>query len=672
MVLQAETTECGLAALAILLGYQGTHVTLEELRLLAGSTRLGVSALMLMQLAEHYGFVARLFRREMEDMQTVGFPMIAYCRFIHFVVVEDITADEVQVNDPAVGPARIPIEDFADDFTGLVLTLSPGPILTRQGCSFSLRRWFKDRIDTVVPQLVGAAAFSWVVVAAILAFAFFAGRLIDRVSGGSVVWPDLVALCLAAGVAFGAGWMRDRAAVAAAFGLATEASLKGLDRLSRLPERFFSNRLSSQIVAKLSAPGEIVRKGHALAAGLDFSGLVAPCVYAFWIDPWIGSLIVGIAALEVAVVSAVWRRRGGVVAGQAARPLACVGFDPDTLGRMEPHLVSGGESELFSRLAGLHARASNAAIRATVSRLRLDAVRLVVRFARLGATLIAGILALERARLSIGSVGELLVLSLVVGIPLERLARLDGLRDFRGAIHQLADLEDAQPALHSETSSIVRKGVRVSVDHLAWRPSPDQPFVFSKFSLDVPAGGQIGVTGQSLSGKSALSQLICGFLEPTEGDILFDGTSCSAPAQAGALLVAGRGPIIAATVRENLLLGLGLADAQLLEVLAEVGLDVELDARGGLDLYLDQAGLELSGGQQRRLEIARALARSPSVLVIDEALDGVDWQLEMVIRSAIRRRGITLVLISRRAESLAQCEAVVNLDDYVPSAGSLQ
>src|ERR1700676_3356518 len=253
-VLQAETTECGLAALATLLGYYGTHVTLEELRHLAGSTRMGVSALTMLEIAKRYGFVARIFRTEVEGLAEVGFPLIAYCRFVHFVVVEQITDGEVRVNDPSVGPDRIPIEEFNDDFTGLALTVSPSKDASRQGSALSSMRWLWNQLGSRDTRLLGSIALSIAAAAGVLVLAWSVGRYIDSVAAGAAGWTELVPVCVAAGLTYCAAWARDRASVATVAQRAREMSFDGLERLGRLPAYFFSNPLSVSIIANARRP----------------------------------------------------------------------------------------------------------------------------------------------------------------------------------------------------------------------------------------------------------------------------------------------------------------------------------------------------------------------------------------------------------------------------------
>ncbi|GAA0574348.1 ATP-binding cassette domain-containing protein [Caenispirillum bisanense] len=624
-VLQHEMTECGLAALAMLMGYHGCHVPLHELRTVAGASRDGTSLRRLRDLARHYGFLAHAVSCEPEALAGRPLPLMAFVSFNHMVVVEGITPHWVQVNDPAVGPMRMDRADFDRMFTGVALAVTPGPQVRPR------RPW---RARSAILRRAAVAAAPWT--AAVVAGE--AGVMAVATLMAGELWPAALALppLLAATLAAGRHLSRRL------------DECIGSDSLSTLLGRSPASiaHRSPSLLQAIADSGQRVGRDILAPVTVDAARLAAsavPGVTLALMHPVAGAATVAGAVACGALAAVATAARGSI----RRRAEAVAGDDLPDLPlavplRLPSYLFDGRDDDLLAEIAGSRAEHS-----ATLARAVTAAAW--HRGATVG--LAAAAVAVAGATGG-GPAFALAALALWPWLGVGQLARR--LLHLRREAALLADIEAAPPA-DQPTSSTATPGV-LELSAVRFGYSTAAPPLLDGLTLRLEAGAQVGLTGPVGAGKSTLAAIAAGQVLPWDGTATRGGTLA---------LVTERPILVQASLRDAVTLwDHGISDAAVQEALRAVRLWEELSDRpGGLHQPVEAHGRNLSGGQRRRLGIARALVRRPDILIIDEALDGVDLEAETLLRRHLRRHGITLLLISQREESLAACDAVWHLGD---------
>ncbi len=193
--------------------------------------------------------------------------------------------------------------------------------------------------------------------------------------------------------------------------------------------------------------------------------------------------------------------------------------------------------------------------------------------------------------------------------------------------------------------------------------------MFRHVSFRIEAGETFGVVGATGSGKSALLDLITRTWDPTEGEILLDGVPIRELSLDELRRELGVVPqetvLFSDTIQSNLTYGTS-DDAQV-EWAADVAQLTETirDFPGGFETILGERGINLSGGQKQRAALARALARRPSIVLLDDALSAVDTHTEAAILHGLHDvlAGRTAIIASHRVSAIRDADHIIVLDN---------
>jgi ATP-binding cassette subfamily C protein CydC len=222
--------------------------------------------------------------------------------------------------------------------------------------------------------------------------------------------------------------------------------------------------------------------------------------------------------------------------------------------------------------------------------------------------------------------------------------------------------EPAQPAAPPEGNTLRFEGI-----HFAW--APDRPKVFDGLTLEVPQGSRVAVLGPSGSGKSTLAALALKLAAPQQGRVLLGGVDVAAlPAElvrARIGWLAQATHLFADTIRNNLLLARPEADEAALWAALEAAriADVVRALPDRLDTWLGEGGAALSGGQGRRLALARALLSPAPILILDEPCTGLDAETERAFLATLNEvaEGRSILLIAHRLTGVERLDQIWRL-----------
>jgi NHLM bacteriocin system ABC transporter peptidase/ATP-binding protein len=678
--LQYEAAECGAASLATILAYFGRNVLLSELRQACGVNRDGSNAKQLLQAARRYGLMARAYRCAGEELIREGrFPCVLFWGFNHFLVVEGFAGGHAFLSDPAQGRVRVEMEEFLDNFTGIVLEFEPGPSFQMGGRErsplLSLPATLLPYAGSLLQLLVVASAQAVIT----LLVAGLISTYIDRFLQGQQL-------------AFGIPILWFLFLVVLAWLALLSVQFAVLRRMQLL----LSKRLTADLFRKLFQltfsfyqarfQGEIASR---LLLGMQTTQVVVAQLLRFAVSLWMGVLVLLVAlvisrwlALLVFVVMVGnlllnwWltdlrydaNRRLSIEQGKTQ------GKGLQGINNIETLKASGLEFDFLSQWQGsfgnvvvlsqqLGAQMALATIAAGGSGFLLNALIITVG----GLLIIAG-------QMSLGTLIAFQFLQGQLIAPISTLPQLNAtLQQLIGDLGRLDDLRDSQedPLVRSfslpngkQAESEPLSGA-IDLRDLSFGFDPISPPYIQGLTLSIPAGSSLAIVGGSGSGKTTLIRLIAGLYEPSGGELLFDGLPWQQHGDAAMRRSLAYVPqqvfMFNASVQENITLW---RPGYSLEELEEAARDAQaLDTitahPEAFKRNLRDNGSDLSGGERQRLELCRALLRRPSILLLDEATSALDNATQSRVLDALKQRGLTLISVAHRLDAALRSDQVL-------------
>ena len=685
-VLQMEATECGAAALGMVLAHLGLWVPLEKLRAECGVNRDGSKASCVIRAARNRGCEADGYRWTAADLQELAeeeddvFPLIIHWEFNHFVVLEGIDEGRAYLNDPAMGRRTVPWEEFRTSYTGVAMQILPGPEFQKAGARYNV---FKDMAKKLLQD---RWAMTFILILELCAIIpGLAGPVMSQIFLDDILTkkhPDwMTNFCLAMTVSFVLSgimtWLRAVVLTQWQRKLTLADSSSYFWHLLKLPMQFFHQRYAAEVAGRVGFNQSIagVLSGPAATAVLDF--FVAVFYLLLLLQYNVALTLIGVAfsSVEIALFFAMRRHLTDLNMRIQQDAGKAYGVAMNGLRMIETIKASGDEADFFTKWSGYQTKVLMASQETALWAMSVKLLPTLLAGVN-GALImtIGGFSIMEGAM----TAGMFMAFQSLMGsfqAPVNALVGLGStLQTTEMQMQRLNDVRCYEVDSLNFPEGQGQKEVpldRLSGDlelkDVSFGYSPLEAPLLEHFDLHARPGQWVAVVGASGSGKSTLAKIVTGLYEEWEGQVLFDGSPRrQLPRKVVVASLAAVDQdifLISGTVAENIALFDKTARrSDIVEAAKDACIHEDiLKLNGGYEANIQEGGVNFSGGQRQRLEIDRALAVNPSILVLDEATSALDPITEKQVLDNIRHRGCTCLIVAHRLSTIRDCDEIIVL-----------
>lgn len=676
---QTEAAECGLAALAMVVGYHGYKTDLSALRRRFSISLKGVTLKTLIGMADELGLNSRPLKAELEELGDLALPAILHWNLNHFVVLTRIErtlrGTRYHVCDPAHGEVTLSEAELSRHFTGVALELTPSEQFQRRNDKVPLRI---SQMWTRVVGLPGTLAQVFLLSLLLQLFAFAGPFYLQLAVDTAIPAFDKEFLtALAAGFAdlaainIATTTLRDVILLKMGSSLGYQLVSNLFRQLIRLPMGYFEKRHTGDVISRFDSTQPITDMlSHGLIqAVIDAAMAMLTLGLMFYYSPALAGLSLGalltLIAIRMAWFGSLRLANVNMIAARAAESSTMI----ETVRGMAAIKLFAREGDRQRFWQNKRADVVNASIRMGRMQVWFDAASNAVSALENVLFVYLAVRMTIEAKFTVGMIfafqgykGQFL------GAGMRLIGQWVQFRLLDVHLGRIADIAlTPTEATGNRGSALFKPELKgeIEVRNLHFAYGRGERPVLAGVNLKITPGETVALIGPSGGGKTTLLKLLLGFYPPQSGEILIDGEPLDQfglqryRSQIGAVLQDD--VLYAGSLAENIAFFDADLDMGRVQEVARLACihDEVLAMPMGYESLVGDMGSTLSGGQKQRVLLARALYAQPRVLFLDEGTAHLDVRTEAAVNQAIASLGITRIIVAHRPETIRTARRVL-------------
>lgn len=684
VILQNQAAEAGSVSLAMIYSYWGLMLPPEQMRQECGITSNGTTFGRMEPAARKNGFDTVLSEKTAEELKRLKEPALISWNTYGFAVISGYAGGKFVVNDPDSGVRTLSEAEFAASYSGMVMTLHPNKNFKKKGKKLNILHAVNNRLSGNKKELYFVLLSGLLlIIPGIVVPGFYRTFIDDILILNQYDWYRPLILALAV-VIFYAGlitYVQQQALLKLELRMAIKESAKFFMHVFKLPLSFFQERHAGEIIKRVQLNDTLAQylSGDLAKNALNLMAVIFYAAVMIYYDVLLTIIGVSFAVINIVALRITSTKKTTLNQKQVQNRGKTFSVGGSGLEMIETIKSTGSENDFYALWSGYQASMINKDQELGVTNRVLSELPEFLSNLNNIIIICLGGLLIIKGEITIGLLIAFQNLMTNFSQPIKELVEMGG--KIQESVSFVKTIDDAmsnpvddifqneEKTANCEISLneaklnglLELKNITFGYDRFA------EPLI-SNFSLTIQPGRRVALIGGSGSGKSTIAKIVMGLLKPWEGKVLIDGkertdypfdvlTNSLAMVDQEIFLFFG-------TVNDNIAMwNRSLSSNNIINAAKDACIhDVIASRPNGYESTIAPGGANYSGGQQQRIEIARALAKNPAILVMDEATSALDPNTEQEIDSNIRRRGCTTMIVAHRLSTIRDCDEIVALD----------
>ncbi|WP_416145641.1 peptidase domain-containing ABC transporter [Paenibacillus polymyxa] len=670
---QMEHSECGLACLAMILGFFGHNISLTELRNQVGAVRAGMSMQQLQEIGSTYHLTSRGYRAKASQLNELTAPLILLWDNQHFVVLEKIKKKKAIILDPAFGRLILSLQEFTEKYSGFALSLIPVKDFRNKRkipkWTFYIKLAFKSR-KLLISVFLVSILLQGLGISIPKVTQFTVDNLLESknysflITLGGAIFTIFVFSQLFQ-------FLRGYLIAKLQSQMDTSMMTQFIDKLFKLPFDFFENRKGGELVFRANSNVTIRRVLSNRVITILIDGLLLITYGTLMINQlWqIGLIvtIVGFIMLLIIVLSSFITHR--LSRKEISSQAEMHGFLSEHIHGITDVKVLGFENRVFNKWEELFKKQLTTTEKRVIWNVSLDSMTVSIQFVFPLLILWIGFHYVLEGWITLGGLLGLQTLSTAFMVPIASLgSTLSELVTVGSYIQRIQDvIESVEEPSGTQKPNHTFRGY-IKFKDVSFNYYRFGKYVLKDINLEILPGEKVAIVGASGSGKSTLAKLILGLYTASLGEVSIDNIPLNQ------WHLSELRQKIGVILQETKLFNVSILDNIAMDN-GECTIDMVVQAAKQADIHrfimslplgyqtvVSENGLNFSGGQRQRILLARAFLAEPQILLLDEATSSLDSVSEQLITDFLQERHCTQIMIAHRLSTIQRADRIIVLD----------